>query len=150
MTAPRRTPGWSRSSATRRMAGPVHQVAQQQPVPDADYEAGTEQERSIMERDERLADRDERAGIRARGGLLPQRQDREEAEDADGDEGALDDAGCDEAEGEAFVHPLEDREQRDGGANVRDDEDQLQKRPQGHAHVGAATDDVARVVQHGG
>jgi hypothetical protein len=49
---------------------PVHQVAQQQPVPDADDEAGSEQERPIMERDQRRADRDERAGIRARSSLL--------------------------------------------------------------------------------
>jgi hypothetical protein len=100
----------------------THQVAQQQPVPDADDEAGSEQERPIMERDQRLADRGERAGIRARS-LLPQRHNRKEAEDADGDEGAFNDTSRDIAESDAFVLPLEDREQRDGGADVRDDED---------------------------
>jgi hypothetical protein len=49
-------------------AGAVHQVAQDQPVADAHHEAGPEQERPIMERDERLADREERAGVRARCG----------------------------------------------------------------------------------
>lgn len=39
-----------------------------------------------MDRDERLADRDERAGIRA---LLAQRHYRKETDDADGDEGAF-------------------------------------------------------------
>ncbi len=89
-------------------SGAVHQVAQNQPVPDADDEAGSEQERPIMERDQRLADRDERGGIRARSSLLAQRHDRKEAEDADGDEDAFDDTSRDEAEGEDFVHPLED------------------------------------------
>ena len=62
-------------------SGGVHQVAQYQPVTDADHEAGSEQERPAMERDQRLAGRDERAGIRARS-LLAQRHDRKEAEDA--------------------------------------------------------------------
>ena len=87
-----------------------------------------------MERDERLADRDERGGVRA--GARPscrKRHDREEAEDADGDEDALEDAGGDKAEGEDFVLPLEDREQRDGGADVGDDEEQLQEGSQEHA-----------------
>ena len=55
-----------------------------------------------MDRDERLADGHERARIRAGSPreVLPQRQDREEADDADGDEGALDDTGGDVAERE--------------------------------------------------
>jgi hypothetical protein len=47
-----------------------------------------------VERDQRLADRDERTGIRARS-LLAQRHDRKEAEDAHGDEGAFDDTSRD-------------------------------------------------------
>ena len=86
----------------------VHQVAQDQPVADADDEAGSEQERPVMERDKRLADRDERAGIRARSSLLAQRHDRKEAEDAHGDEDAFDDTSRDEAKGEDFVLPPDD------------------------------------------
>ena len=55
-----------------------------------------------MDRDQSIADRDERVGIRARG-LLPHRCDRKEAEDADGDEDAFDDASRDEAESEDFT-----------------------------------------------
>ena len=51
----------------------VHQVAQYQPVPDADDEARSEQKRSIMERDERLDDGEERAGIRTSGLLARSR-----------------------------------------------------------------------------
>jgi hypothetical protein len=76
-----------------------------------------------MERHQRLADRHERGGIRARSSLLAQRHDRKEAEEADGYEDALNDASRDIAESEDFVHPPEDREEHDGGADVRDDED---------------------------
>jgi hypothetical protein len=51
-----------------------------------------------MERDQRLADRDERGDIRARS-LLPQRHDRKEAEDADGDEGAFNETSRDVSKG---------------------------------------------------
>src|SRR6185437_15098392 len=44
-------------------AGPVHQVAEQQPVPDADDPAGPGQERPVMDRDERPADRVERGRV---------------------------------------------------------------------------------------
>src|SRR5829696_10288882 len=54
-------------------SGGVHQVAQQQPLPHADKEAGSEPEGPIMERHKRLADRDERGGIRARSLLLAHR-----------------------------------------------------------------------------
>jgi hypothetical protein len=45
-----------------------------------------------MDRDQRLADRHQRARIGAGSSreVLPQRRDGEEADDADGDEGALD------------------------------------------------------------
>jgi hypothetical protein len=130
----------SPSTARRRgkQAGAVHQVAQDQPVADAHREAGPEQERPTMERDQRLTDGDERGGIRARSSPLSQRHDRKEAEDAYGDEGAFDDTGRDKAESEDLVHPLEDGPQHDGGADVGDDEDQLQQRAQGQAVVGGA------------
>jgi hypothetical protein len=52
--------------ASRNESGLVHQVAQDQPVSNADNEAWPEYECPITDRDERLAGRDERAGIRAR------------------------------------------------------------------------------------
>src|SRR5438270_10074313 len=53
-------------------AGPIHQPAQDQPSPESVNEARAEQERPVMGCDERLADRDERARIRAPS-PLPQR-----------------------------------------------------------------------------
>jgi hypothetical protein len=97
--------------------------------------------------DQRLADREERAGVCARG-LLAQRYHRKDAEDAHGDEGAFNHTSRDEAEGEDLVNPFDDGIEHDGGADVGDDEDQLQQRAQGQAVVGgAAAEDVARVVQ---
>ncbi len=80
-----------------------------------------------MERDERLADHDERGGICVRNSrqILPQRHDRKDAEDADGNKDAFDDPGRDKSKGEDLVHPLEEREQHDSAADVRDDEEQL-------------------------
>ena len=51
--------------------------------------------------------------------------------------------------GEAFVLPLEDREQRDGRPDVGDDEDHLEERPEEDAVVSAGADDVP-VVGHRG
>ena len=90
-----------------------------------------------MDRDQRLADQSKRSGIRARG-FLPQCHDRQKAEDAHGDEGGFDDTGPDIAECEHFVLPLQDREQRHGGADVRDDEEYLQERSHQDAGVRAA------------
>jgi hypothetical protein len=118
--------------APRHQAGPVHQPAKDQPVPDADNEARPEQERPVMDRDQRPAGRHERARISAGSSreVLSQGHDRKEADDADGDEGAFNEPGGDIAEREPFVLPLEDGEQRDGGADVGDDEQDLQERAQ--------------------
>jgi len=70
--------------------------------------ARAEDERPIADRPKRLAGRDERAGIRARS-LLLQRHYREETDDADGDERALDETSCNVSRREAFILPLEDR-----------------------------------------
>jgi hypothetical protein len=94
--------------ASRNEAGPIHQVAQDQPVSDADNEAWPEYERPVRDRDERPGGRDERAGIRARS-LGPQRNDRKETDDADGDEGAFSETSFDVSKSEAFVLALEDR-----------------------------------------
>jgi hypothetical protein len=52
--------------------------------------------------------------------------------------------------GSRFALPLEDREEHDGGADVGDDEEDLEQRARGHARVGAGTDDVVGVVEHWG
>jgi hypothetical protein len=115
------------SHAPWHQARAVHQVAQNQPVADAYNKAGSEQERPIMKCDERRADCEERAGIRARS-LLAQRHERKDAEDAHGDEGAFNYTSRDEAQSEDLVDPLDDGIEHDGGADVGDDEDQLQER----------------------
>lgn len=97
--------------APRHEAGSVHQVAEYQPVPDADDPAWPEQERPVVDRDERPADGDERARAACASDVLPQRHDRKEADGADGDEGAFNDTGGDIAEGEVLVLPFEDRKQ---------------------------------------
>jgi hypothetical protein len=56
----------------------IHQVTQQHPVPDASKDAGTKQERPVMERDQRLAGGDEQGSIcvGSAGEVLPQGHDR--------------------------------------------------------------------------
>ncbi len=73
--------------------------------------------------------------------------DREEAEQADSDEGALHEASGNVAEGQGFVLPLEQWEQHDGTADVGNDEEQFEERPQEHAGVGASTVDVVGIAQ---
>ena len=92
----------------------------------------------------------------AEGGSCAQRsvvshgQDREEADDADGDEGGFDEASSDVAQGARFALPLEDREEHHGGADVGDDEEHFEERPESHAVVRAraGTGDVAGLVEH--
>ena len=64
--------------ASRHEAGPVHQVAKDQPVPDAENEAGTEYERPIANRDERFCVREQRGS-----GVMAQRHYRKKANDAE-------------------------------------------------------------------
>jgi hypothetical protein len=56
---------------------------------------------------------------------LLQRDDPEHRDDADEDERALEKAGGHIAERELFVLSPDDREDHDGGTDVRDDEQQL-------------------------
>jgi len=85
-------------------------------------------------------------GIRARS-FLPQRDDGKDGEQASRDERALDETSRDIAESEELALPPQDREQHDGGADVRDDEEQLQERSQEDAVVGAG-DVAAGVVEN--
>lgn len=103
-----------------------------------------------MDRDERLADRDERGRICASSSpqVLPQRHDRKEADDADEDDGRFNDTRGDIAKGDWFVLPLEDRKQRDGGADTGESRNHLEERLPENAGVGA--DDVVGVAEHRG
>ena len=58
---------------------------------------------------------------------LLQGHDRKDARDADDDHGALEDARRDQAECEAFVLPLEHREERDGSADAGEGDDRLEQ-----------------------
>ena len=92
-----------------------------EPVSPTNDETGSEDEGPVLERRERVGDR---AFVAPRV-LLRQRHDGEHGEDADEDEGALDDAGRDVAEREDVVLPPHDRIDDDRRADVRDDEEQL-------------------------
>ena len=81
---------------------------------------------------------------------MPQGDDCKHGDDADGDEDAFHDARRDVAEREDLVLPLEDRKQHNRGRDVREDEDQLEERPQVDLVVGAAPGDVALgIVENG-
>jgi hypothetical protein len=129
-------------------AGPIHQVAQDHSVRDTGEEAWPDQERPIIDCDESLAE----SGVCASRAFLSHVQEREEADDPDRDECALDEARCDVAQSEAFAIPPVDRVRHDGGADVGDDEDELEDSAQSHARggVGAGSGDVVGVIPHRG
>ena len=133
------------NSATRRDTRPDRYISQ--PSPDSIHEAGPEQERPTLDGDEQLANRDERAGIRA-GSTLTQGDDREDAQDADEKEGALNETSGDVAERNGFVLSLEEREQHDGAADVADDEKQIEKRTEEDTGVASRAGDVVGVGQN--
>ena len=73
-------------------AGPVHQVAQQQSVPKASTELRPEQKRPVMERDQRLTGDGQGGGVApAARDVLPQHDNRQEADEADEDERGFND-----------------------------------------------------------
>ena len=116
----------------------VHEVAEDQSVPPADDPAGPEEERPVLDRGERVGD-----GTfgRARG-LLLQRDDPEDGHDAEEDEHALEDAGGHIPERELFALPSAYRVEHDGGADVRDDEQQLEERSEQDPVVVSGARDV--------
>ena len=130
-------------------AGPVHQPAEQQSCAETGAEGGAEQKRLVMDRHERAADHGEGGRVRAgsSGQVLAQGHDGEDADQADDDDGGLEDARGDVAKGEAFALPLDDRKQHDRGADVGDREDDLQERAELHARVSAGTQDVVGVLE---
>ena len=99
-----------------------------------------------MDRDERLAGHEQRAGIGARA-VLPERFHRQEAEHADDDERAFDEASGDVAECEGLVLPPQQREQHHRGGDVGDHGEDLEEGAERHAEAGTRTEDVERVVE---
>jgi hypothetical protein len=70
--------------------------------------------------------------------------------DADEEEDAFHDASRDVAEREDLVLPLEERDQHDRRADVRDDQDQFHERAEVDAVVGTVAGDVPlRIVENG-
>ena len=78
---------------------------------------------------------------------MPQAHDREDADDADDDDGCLEHTAGDEAEGESLVLALDDRKQRNCSADARERVDKIKERAADHAGVGAGADDVVGVGQ---
>jgi hypothetical protein len=84
-----------------------------------------------MDRDQCTPDRDERHSIGAGNSreLLPQGHDREEADDADRDDGRFNDTSGYIAKGDGGVLPLEEPIQDDAGPDIGDHQDDFQERP---------------------
>ena len=104
----------------------------------------SDEERSVVVRDEHLTEH----GISGRG-LLPHQQEREGADDPDGDEDALDKPGRDVADSSDLALALEHRVRHHGGGDVGDDEEDLQRGGGRYARGGisAGPGDQAGVVQ---
>jgi hypothetical protein len=87
---------------------------------------------------------------RGPGEILPQRHDREQADDPGHDDDGLDHAAGDVAEGDPLVLPPDDREQRDRGPDDRDRQDDLAAGSQQHPDVATGSrHDVARIAENG-
>ena len=126
-----------------------HQVAEHEAVADGGAESRSEQEGRVMDGHQGPAAEDERRAVGgAAGEVLTQGDEREQADDADRDEGRLDDAQGHVAEREAFVLAPKQREQRDRGPDAGNGRDHFDKRAQLHARVTAGTDDELVVVEH--
>ena len=81
-------------------------------------------------------------------GAVAQGHHRQHADDADRDERALDDARGHEADREPFVVAPEQRERDDRGADVGDDQQELQRRPDVDTRAApAGADDEVLVVE---
>jgi hypothetical protein len=109
---------------------------------------GPDQERPVVDRDESFP----QSGVCGGRSLLPHEQEREKADDPDGDEHGLDEARCDVAQSEAFAIPPEERVRHHGGAELGDDQDDFEESAQSHARggVGAGSGDGVWVIPHRG
>jgi hypothetical protein len=129
----------------RHQARAVHQVAEDQPVAPPDDPARPEPERPVLDRGERVGDR----GFGCARNLFLQGDDPKDRDDADEDERALEETGGHVPQRELFALSPDDWEDHDGGADVGDDEQQLQQCPEEDPVVLPDAGDVAgRVVEH--
>jgi hypothetical protein len=97
-----------------------------------------------VERDQRPAGGDERGGIcasRTRQ-VLAQGHDRQEAEDADDDDGRFQDTSGDISKRDGFILPFDDGKQHH--PDIGDDNDDFQEPAKQDAIVRTGTDDVRR------
>jgi hypothetical protein len=119
-------------------------------MPKASTELRPKQKRPVMDRDQRLGG-DGQGGVvgPGAGDVLPQHDNRQEADEADDDERGLHDPKGDIAERDRFALPPEDREQHNGGGDVGDREQDFQERAYGHLRVGTTAEDVVGVAEHG-
>src|SRR5581483_7544214 len=130
----------------RYQPGSIHQVAENQPVPQADDPARAEQERPVLDRRERVGN----GSFRRTRALLSQGDDRDHRDDADEDERALEQTRGHVADRQLLVAPPHDRNDHHRGADVGDDQQQLQKRAEQNLLVMPAARDVAhRMPKHG-
>lgn len=81
--------------------------------------------------------------------IFPQHHHRQEADEADDDEGGLHDPRGDIAQRDRFALAPEDREQHDRRSDAGNREQDLQERAQGHLGVGTLAEDVVRVAETG-
>ena len=92
-----------------------------------------------MDRSQGLTGGHKRGGLVAcrAGGILPQSDDRQEADDPDHDDDGLRNATGDVAESDPLVLSLDDRVERDRGPDDRLSryKDHLEERPQEHLRV---------------
>jgi hypothetical protein len=104
----------------------------------------SEEEEPVIGSGQRLA-----GGQRTRSGSgLAQSHQREQADDASNDGGALQGPGADEAQRGRLVLPLDDRVQHHGGADAGEGHDYLQDGADDHRRVWAGANDVVRIAQH--
>ena len=125
------SPSQGHGRGTRR--GAVHQVAEDQPVPEWDDDSGAEEERPVLERGER----DGKVGRVRR--VLAQADYPENEDDPRRNEDALDDPRTRRSRWPGLVLPPRDRIEHYGRSDVREDEKELQEGSQVNLVVLAAT-----------
>ena len=130
--------------AARDEPGRVHEVAQEQPVPEGNDESGAEQSRPVLQRSQGHGEVDRLRRI------LTQADEAEHEDDPRRDEDALDDPRRDVADGEDLALPPSDRVEHDRSSDVRDDEKELQEGTQADLAVPPITGEVTgRIVENG-
>ena len=121
-----------RGDGTGDEARAIQDIAEQQRV-QAGHDAGADQKGHIPDRNEALAHGDQRGRVCAGGRTgLPQIHDGHEADDADDDDGRLEDPGGDEADRCGTALPLDHRVQRDGRPDAGEGGDEVEERAQEH------------------